>query len=577
MNAIEEFDRKVRGKDEQRGLNEYAKDCLSRGDLTPVMEHIRPEEKSAAYMPEEKQQILDRIAEKTGEERTDSETLLEEAMKYGTRSEAFPIKRSQVKDGEYLLIRDLATTYLNKELGLHSGRRWEPAPLGKDFRPERLGEYIRLGKACAQYVKNEIIGRDLLRPDVEFTDPIRDRADYYAWERKQKVDRINGWCAEECTEENLALAPKSEEGLETMRESLWPEHRWIDHTPYLHMVAGLSPETQKQALSVMDKAIESYVGENGGYTARPEDRDCMEEVKAALAGEKLLRECERSTRLVKAAEIALDTAQHERVIDEYHGRQTDPAQEADLIREVTAREIRKEILLESGFPRRRVDCVMEQLPEEGWNKGTALLVLAEEGPTAAQRYKMLYDEIKPIAEHYQRIHRECQHWRDCGVPRETTDLVLAGIDGNLSKANGIRVRARETSEKEMRSMEKAVRLVQKGKEVSVYEAPKRFLTKVRPLWDKDPATKDRKPEEVIQGFRPLCTTYRFSSAQEGPDNVLENALGGMVARSGDDGSIYRRMRNEIYKQTVVKEVEGIARSLEKGRGAAAEKQKGVER
>lgn len=130
--------------------------------------------------------------------------------------------------------------------------------------------------------------------------------------------------------------------------------------------------------------------------------------------------------------------------------------------------------------------------------------------------------------------------------------------------------AAERAEKLTASMEKKCRLVESREDGAVYEAPKALLSDIRPVWENDPNLAGKKPEEIIKGYRPLSTTFRFE-CPKGADReaAFEMLCGGKNNREG--------FRKECRMSEMKKVVQQMTSVRVIGRTKMTDRKKGMER
>lgn len=212
--------------------------------------------KTPEYTKEEQAKILSKIHEVTrGEdtplpEKTLPREILQEGIAHIMYGENSPLQNAQINMAERMMISELASGMLQKELNIRTPIRPDSYDvnivrddeLGKEAfdrireKPTRIVAYLNMAETLIDQVKDRVIGRDLLHQEIPFS------------ERMQTVDRSYN------KEERIEYAKGKEAGLNKWEIEAYMKPEIQEKWPkYRESFAQIKESTQKS----MDRIRES--------------------------------------------------------------------------------------------------------------------------------------------------------------------------------------------------------------------------------------------------------------------------------------------------------------------------------
>lgn len=192
--------------------------------------------KTPEYTKDEQAKILSKIHETTRgadaplPENTSPREILHEAVSYVAYGKDSPLQNAQINMSERMMISELASGMLQKELNIRTPIRPDSYnvnivkddEIGKEAfdrireKPTRIVAYLNMAETLIDQVKDQVIGRDLLHPEIPFS------------ERMKNVDRSYN------KEERIEYAKGREAGLTKWEienymkpeiQEKWPKYR----------------------------------------------------------------------------------------------------------------------------------------------------------------------------------------------------------------------------------------------------------------------------------------------------------------------------------------------------------------
>ena len=147
-------------------------------------------EKTPEYTKDEQSKILSKIHETTRgadapiPENTSPREILHEAVSYVAYGQDSPLQNVQLSMSERMMISELAAGILHKELDLRTPLRPDSYQaniikddeMGKEAfdrireKPTRIVAYLNMAETLIDQVKDQVIGRDLLHPEIPFSE-----------------------------------------------------------------------------------------------------------------------------------------------------------------------------------------------------------------------------------------------------------------------------------------------------------------------------------------------------------------------------------------------------------------------
>lgn len=212
--------------------------------------------KTPEYTKEEQAKILSKIHEVTRgadaplPENTSPREILQEGVSHVMYGENSPLQNAQLNMAERMMISELASGMLQKELNIRTPIRPESYDvnivrddeLGKEAfdrireKPTRIVAYLNMAETVIDQVKDRVIGRDMLHMEIPFS------------ERMKTVDRSYN------KEERIEYAKGKEAGLSKWEIETYMKPEIQDKWPkYRESFARIKDSTQKS----MDRIRES--------------------------------------------------------------------------------------------------------------------------------------------------------------------------------------------------------------------------------------------------------------------------------------------------------------------------------
>lgn len=211
--------------------------------------------KTPEYTKEEQAKILSKIHEVTRGDtplpkKTSPREILQEGVSHIMYGENSPLQNAQINMAERMMISELASGMLQKELNIRTPIRPDSYDvnivrddeLGKEAfdrireKPTRIVAYLNMAETLIDQVKDRVIGRDMLHQEIPFS------------ERMQNVDRSYN------KEERVEYAKGKEAGLTKWEIETYMKPEIQDKWPkYRESFAQIKESTQKS----MDRIRES--------------------------------------------------------------------------------------------------------------------------------------------------------------------------------------------------------------------------------------------------------------------------------------------------------------------------------
>ena len=418
---------------------------------------------------------------------------------------------------------------------------------------------------------------------------------------RRSSEEIEEQCRNFCPEEYLRAFPLDE-------ESEMPGDARLDESrPYtgeiVDMVRHLSDEEYQRVKPVINHTAERFMHDHGksvqedifswDFDGLKNHEDFRSAVMKDLKANGLDELCEKSMQLDKIYDEAI------KELSEINAEKTLPLQwrggfdweheeydeldfpaddksDREHLTEIMKRKIREQVLENNGYDKKEAHEVLMSLNSEALPKVTEILD-QDASMYAGDRIAMIRTEVKIVnLSIEQKKDRDGirLEWNRYGIPKETTERLIEWAGEDVSKLKTATFRASQKAVDEWNRLKGNIKEVRTDGGKTVYEAPKTLLSAARKIWEKRERTKGRSPEEMIPGYKQLCTTYRFQCSKEKrAEEVLGTALGGDKAPFIIQNALYR----QITAKHLAKEVETLVRTMDKDRGMASRRQKGVER
>ena len=245
----------------------------------------------------------------------------------------------------------------------------------------------------------------------------------------------------------------------------------------------------------------------------------------------------------------------------------------DEINHQIKQKVRENILVKNGYDANQAHYVMENLTEEAWPYATAVLTQIQKESDSKEKQKILQEKVLKLRNTLDVIYDIRSQWIHNGISEKSVDIVIDQCHENFTKIGEADKRSWNTTEKIMSQMTKEIKEIQTKDDEILFEAPKKFLSIARKIFKENYANRiNKQPEDCIQGYQPLCTTYRFTCKTRKPSVVLEYALGGSES-SAVFCDLRSRLLDQVLRQNRLKEIDSLSRSIQH----RINKQKGIER